>query len=606
MTDLACRDAQRLMAKEGGPLSQAEAVRYLALSLTCPVSWDRPYCERGYKQLEGSVNLLEAPPAISGDHPITLGDYSALPDHLSSFGAVKGVPQAARDGLTTRALGWLARTGDAGGVVSDVAEDACETRDPLRWDVLYAEQTDTTRWAPLPHTALERAPARKVVADPAGAYSFDNPHYLDLVLHNHGHFGSDAYRNWTGFQTVARELSAAACEDVLPDDRGLYRRLARGLGPGLTRDSEPCAIVAERLRRRVLEWAARAPAEQVAPVRAQVDALQGEPSAAREALARGLVSPWVSLVFAGAGLHYLQDMLSGGHVRVQRTAYDLRRSRYEHDADSANGVPAVVTTWGSSEELLLHGDGFLLDAPSPGARCDVAHEGPRSPEDVTHCHLVRQREALRAGTTAALLHWALGEDASANGYVVRHLLTGAPGHPTPPHTRDRIVPSGTLPSPPPPFSYQSFLFSTSLDAAGGAPQVGVRTVFLTELDRRANWMTSYHLGLLARLGSGEQSQLSGEFSYMFHWRWAARFLVNAGPFAYVGLGDFDTGASPFLGVGPNVGVSVLPEGWIRLPLEVSLHYRMPLRLLDARRPLREQRPFIEAHWVELSVGLAFL
>ena len=232
-TDAACDVAQRELAREaGGAISDERlAARYLALSLMCPATWDRPYCERGYKQLEGSVNLLEEPPAQSGDHAITLGDFSALPDHLASWGAVRGVPQAASEGLTTRTLRWLARTGDAGGVVSDVAEDGCETRVPLRWDLLYAEMreqssaqavgTGEQRLSP-----LARAPVRKVVSDPAGAYSFDNPQYLDLVLHNHGHFGAEAHGHWRGFHATARDLSEAACEEVLPEARRLYRSLA--------------------------------------------------------------------------------------------------------------------------------------------------------------------------------------------------------------------------------------------------------------------------------------------------------------------------------------------------------------------------------------------
>jgi hypothetical protein len=611
ITDQACLQAQREL---GRLLEEAAeeglAARYLALSLTCPESWDRPYCAGGYKQLEGGLNRLQAPPAQSHDHSITLGDFSALPDHLSEFGAVRGLARAARDGLTTRTLRWLARTGDAGGVISDVAEDACEARGPLHWEVLYREPDRVGPSVELPASPLLRAPAQKVVSDPAGAYSFDNPQYLDLVLHNHGHFGREAYRNWTGFHVTARDLADAACEQVLPPDRALFKALARGLAPfdqvgwrGAADDAvveQGCRVVAERVRLRILDWAQRAPPERVAPVRAQVARLSGPGSVERDALARSLVTPLLALVFEGAGLHYLQDSLSGGHVRVQRLAYDLETSRYQHDADSVHGVVARVTTAESSEEVVLFGDGYLLGTPLLASRCEGEESG-WSPLQVTHCLLQRQRAVILRASTASLLRWAQGP---GNAFSRRHLMVVAPGDPRPPEGVE--IPRGELPTPPPPFSYQSFLFSTSADVLGGPPQLGVRAVFLHELDSRANWMTSYHFGLLARLGRGPQSQLSGEFSYMFHWRWAARFLLNGGPFAFVGLGDFDRGASPFLGVGPNLGFSVLPEGWIRLPLEISLSYRLPVRLLDGRVPLRETRPRVDAHWIELSLGLAFL
>ncbi len=618
VTDRACRMAQEVL---GSRLRSGDASlpsRYLALSLTCPEAWTRPYCVDGYKQLEGSLNRLAKPPHQSGDYAITLGDFSALPDHLAAYGAVKGVPQAAREGLTTRTLRWLVRTGDAGGVISDVAEDGCETKGPLHWEALAGEPVWNPAWPAPPAAPSARAPVQRVVQDPAGAYSFDNPQYLDLVLHNHGHFGKEAYRNWTGFHATSRDLAAARCEDVLGADEDLLEDLADGLPafedvdwddlPDAERATRACALVAERVRLRVLEWSARAAPELVAPVRAEVALLSGPASAERDALAQSLVSPLVALVFEGAGLHYLQDGLSGGHVRVQRLAYDLKGSRYQHDEDGQNGVPAQFTTSTRVDELVLFGDGFVLGMPQPGSACDALADAP--PERITHCLLYRQRSALLTASTASLLHWA----GTGNDFVRAHLPITAPGEP-PPATRPDpdgqtgnivLIPRGALPTPPPPFSYQSFLFSTSVDAAGGPPQVGVRTVFLSELDSRANWMTSYHFGLLARLGQGEQSQLTGEFSYMFHWRYAARFLINAGPFAYGGLGGFQDRAEPFVGAGPNVGISLLPEGWIRLPLELSLSYRMPVRIWDSRVPLRDTRLRIDAHWVELAVGLAFM
>jgi hypothetical protein len=43
-----------------------------------------------------------------------------------------------------------------------------------------------------------------------------------------------------------------------------------------------------------------------------------------------------------------------------------------------------------------------------------------------------------------------------------------------------------------------------------------------------------------------------------------------------------------------------------MPLEVTLSYRMPLRMLDGQNGFRAPNGRIEAHWIELSLGLAFM
>jgi hypothetical protein len=58
----------------------------------------------------------------------------------------------------------------------------------------------------------------------------------------------------------------------------------------------------------------------------------------------------------------------------------------------------------------------------------------------------------------------------------------------------------------------------------------------------------------------------------------------------------------FAGLGPVVGLSALPEGWIKIPLEVTVSGRLPVTLLDGR----EGRGVgLEGWWLELSLGLAF-
>lgn len=564
LSDRACLEAQQKLA----PLvakDDAQAARYLALSLLCPARWEAPYCEGTYKQAEGTLNLIQ-PAKQSGDHSVTFGDLSALQDHLAELGAIRGVPQSANEGLTSRVLDWLDETGDAGGVVSDVAEDGCETLVPIRWSALLQEQkrldgvdTRLTKW-------LTRSPARKVVEDPAGAYSFDNPQYLDLVLHNHGHFGPAAWRNWAGLHATAHQLLSSRCEDILPD-------------------AAKCPELAAKLKLRVLAWSERAAPELVIPVMPYLEALRAEPGAGPKSMA--IFAPLVSFVFEGASLHYLQDSLSGGHVRVDRAAYGLYDSRGLHDADSRNGVPVRIRTMSASTELVLFGDGYLLDAKEEPFECDDKADA----EALTLCLLRTQRSWVLGASTASLAE-LLALDSK---FVAAHLPIAPPG------IDDGERPIGVPPTPPGPLSYQSILLSTSVDAAGGPPQLGVRTVFLTPLGQRANWMTSYHAGILTRLGQGRTSAVTGELAYMFHWRWAARWLINMGPYAFFGATGFGDRVRPILGIGPSVGTSVLPEGWIHLPLEVGVHYRMPVRLFDGTRNIG-----IEAHWVELTIGLAIM
>lgn len=633
-SDRACLEAQRRLGPAAAEDEQAGA-RYLALSLYCPERWDRPYCADGYKQLEANLNRLAAPPAESGDLAITLGDISALPDHLTSFGPVRGLPRAHQDGLLRRTLGWLRSTGDAGGMEGDVAEDACETERPIDWPGLErtlaaaAAQKDFSAQLPASFWELRaRAPLLRGAREPSAAYTFDNPQYLDMVRSNSAHFNPLSHETWTGFHATARRLLEQSCPELLALDDGDLEDLADGLSdfvdldfgalPPELRGERGCAVLAERIRRRVLDWSERAEPSLVEPVRRWVRVLAEGPGLDRDALTRRLVPAVLSLVFEGAGLHFLQDGFAGGHVRVSRAALSIEESRYEHDFDSEHGVAAYVRTERRVESQLLFGDDFLLGRLESGARCDNSRLGSPTPELVTACVLERQQARVLLSTTASLLDWALpdgvsdaddvnaprrcAQEGALPAFVCAQLPTAAPSlvRPSTGATLSRL---GALPIPPPPFAYQSFLVSTSLDLAGGPPELGVRAVFLSSLGSPANWMTSYHFGLMTRLGGGATSQVLGEFSYMFHWRWAARFLVNAGPYAFAGLRGLGQGDVPFAGLGPNVGISLLPEGWILLPLEVTLSYRMPLRLLDGREGLTAR---IEAHWLELAVGLAFI
>jgi arginase family enzyme len=49
--------------------------------------------------VEGNLNRLRDLPGAGGGHSVTLGDFSALADHLIEFGPVRGLAKAEEDGL---------------------------------------------------------------------------------------------------------------------------------------------------------------------------------------------------------------------------------------------------------------------------------------------------------------------------------------------------------------------------------------------------------------------------------------------------------------------------------------------------------------------------
>ena len=81
---------------------------------------------------------------------------------------------------------------------------------------------------------------------------------------------------------------------------------------------------------------------------------------------------------------------------------------------------------------------------------------------------------------------------------------------------------------------------------------------------------------------------------MFHWRWAARFLINAGVYTYGGFQGLGENVSVLWGLGPNVGMTLLPEGWTKIPLEFTFSYRFPLTLL-IHATASPPKPFEEKH-----------
>ena len=374
-----------------------------------------------------------------------------------------------------------------------------------------------------------------------------------------------------------------------------------------------CQVLALRIKERLLRWQKRAEPLLVEPVLSHLKQLEETPN---HPLAASTSDALLSLVFEALGLHFIQDNLAGGHLRVQRAAYGLAMARHMHDEDGRLGVVAFSQSTQQQRTLVAFGDGYLLGKPQKSLPVNCFEFGdneiPR--ELLSDCLMRRHRGFVVAQSTASLLHWASGnkplqqmdcQNKSIQSFICNHL----PINPSR-LRRPNGVTTGTLPQPPPPFAFQSISTSLSLDGAGGATQMGLRLVFLSELGQMAHWMTSYHLGLMktSRLNDAELrgEEMVLEMSYMFHWRWAARFLVNAGAFGFGGPRGLGDNVSFVMGTGPNVGFTFLPEGWTKMPLELSLSYRVPISLYDSRYGWSKRGIRVQAHWIEIAFGLAFM
>lgn len=629
--DRACGVAQEVLGARirAGRASQAEIDRYLALAVVCPNRQPASYCAGEVKQAEANLNRLEAP----GELAATFGDFAALPDHLSRFGPVRGMPAPAADeGLLATAFEWISSDPEAlGGIIGDVSENACES-EPTPWARV---ETDVTAYLtelraenfPAVNSAhfspLTRAPVPRGPRDPAGVYSFDNPHFLDLVLNDRNHFGERAFGTWLGFHSTAVDLAGRSCEQVMGFDGDALEDMAEGLPAFAAVDwdaLEPaalqargCAVLAERIRLRLGEWRARAEPAVVAPVADVLDRYGAAGPAALEPVVVGVMA----LVFEGSGLHYLQDGLSAGHLRTTDSQRALENRRFEHDFDNRHGITARTPTALGEKVYLAYGDSYLLgQALTESPDCAA----PATPEAVSDCMIRRQRGILVAASTASVLDWALGGpmygdvdgfckgDSEETRIICRSLPLGstrAAGYRETAGKDLRLI-TTPLAVPPPPFTYQSFTLNGSTDAAGSANQLGLDMAFYSAIGKDAGWLTSYRFGLRMAEGQREARRFSTDFAYGFHYRWAARFLLDYEPFVYAGFRGVSPDREFEMGIGPKVGFTALPEGWVKIPLEIGFAYRLPIRLLSSEAGLLGDAVDIEAHWLQITLGLAFM
>lgn len=629
-TDVACAHAQAMLAAElaDRPDDRLKA-RYVALGLYCPVDDPVDYCHDGYKVTRGALNLVQNP-AETGDFSVTLGDIAALPDHVSRFGPVRRIENAQDDGLVLRTLEWLTRRGSAGGVIEDVAEDACETDladfAGAKKDIEAALNQIRAHegYEAVPHGLLlpgMRDQPPKGPEDPTARYSFNNPHYLDLVLRNHTHFGEQAFSSWVGFHSAALAISQMRCEELVPSDPDVMEDLAddsaledthwEELGPAYGRTA--CDFFGQNLRDRLAFWLKSAPASTTAPVRGFVANLTPEQ-------ADQVVVELLALVFEGSGLHFLQDGLASGHMRTVRSRESLSEVRHDHNIDNQRGVVANMDTRAGEHVFWAHGDTYLLShIPGLGCVMDWQTLGQTEhplPDVLTACSIRHQRGVLAASTSASLLDWAVGGPAfeessecggldTIEGWICHTLPTRATvvsGANAPVHRVDALK-YGTLPVPPPAYSYESLSVRVGLDIPDNRTQLGVKLSFLEQLDHTGHWMTSYRVGLHTTLGGGPDNQWVIDASYQFHYRLSARFMFEAGPFLFGGLRDVYS-PSFFTGVGPSVGIAALPEGWINMPLEISLTYRLPLVMFTSNNGFFAD-DLVDGHWLQAGLGLAY-
>lgn len=681
-SDYACHRVQGMLAAQfrEQPPTPELAARYIALGLFCPVEWERNYCAEDAKQTLGHINLLEGAPEPGGKLSVTLGDYAALPDHFAHIGPIRNMPRADEQGLWSWTAKWLARDPGKGvrGVVANVAEDACQDDGLPPWrdierdiDTYLDETAKIGRPRAIAEgmlSPLSRASLIKGPSDPAGLYSFNNPHYLDLVLRNHHHFGLQAYSSWLGFHSAGVEIASGKCEQSLALPWRTVRKLARGIPEyedvdwSELEDENPdafarkgCRVLTRRIEQRVRVWAKTAPDELTAPVKVHLARLLEDPVVVGKEQGKGkskakdepgapvevnpmeaievarlrdaLAASVMALVFEGSSLHFLQDGLAAGHMRTIRTRGGLLEARYDHDRDNAEGVVAVMHTRSGRFPFVAFGDTYMLSPSLPGPRnCAFGERPPEDPVHVSNCLISHQRGVLAAVSMASLLDWALGgtlygeeleptadqPDVCASmpeneRFICMHLpsrATRVAGEEEPTGRPD-VMHHGSLPVPPPPYSYEALTTRIGFDVAGRAPQINVSFSLLSELDQLANWLTSYRLGVTASLGNGPEEQWFVDFAYSFHYRLAARVLFDGGASAYMGFRDFDRDATFFGGLSPVVGVTVLPEGWVKLPVELSFAFRFPINFFDSKAGFF-QAPLLEGYWIYTGFGIAVM
>lgn len=552
------------------------------------------YCKDSYKVKSSYINYFSKKQKLDGEYSLSLGDVTALADHIAHYGPLKNIPRAKNEGLLRYIEDYLGQVDEgADGFIEDVAEDSCELEQPIAWEKLSASIEESFKNNLITPTRsfmpVERAPLPKSSSDPAGVYTFDNPQYLDLILNNHHHFGNRSYETWLGYHANAISIKNKTCDEIFPTD-------------------DDCMSFKESIHKQVLRLIhSIEDKDYLVSIREE---LVKDKNLTSQTLER-ITTNFISLVFEAGGIHFLQDNFSGGHLRGNRGDMNLEDARYFHDTDSKNGVIAYLQTSHNDLSFLSYGDDFLL-SHSDFSDLSACKSDSKSRSVTSACLLVKQRELILGATAASLLDWAHGgvaydEDCNPkkNPKLCKYLPT-SPVSSEPVYvalkSRKKIR-RADLPQSPPDFSYQSLTFQKAFNNSNDILHLGMNLSLLNSLGSEATWLTSYNLSW--NYAHAENfGKNSFEFSYMFHWRWATRFLIGAAPYLELGEQYKDGVRKLYSGLGTKVGFSILPEGWIRLPLEFGVYVKTPLNLYDPEGV--KTRTNENSQIIEVSVGLAFL
>ncbi len=602
-TDDGCRRAQEVLASELARSPELTPA-FLALALACPVSWDKPYCAEGRKLARGHLNLLHSKRAHG--YSATLGDFSALGDHVSRQGPIKNLPRARGRGLVSEMLQWLVtKPRGVSGPIGHVADDACRTGGledfaqvgndiDDRLGAWADGQISSVPYGQLP--AVMRDPVPRGPHDRPMQYSFDNPHYLDLVLRNHHHFGEAAHDAWNGFHGAATRMMTRTCADLLVVDADEAEDLADdvpGYGgvdwdeiPGDQLAGRVCAMLGDVVRSRLAAWTLLAPQHLVASVKVALSGLEADPMLTDQVVVRLL-----SLIFEGTGLHYLQDGLAGGHMRTIRSREALVEVRHDHDADNRDGVAAVIETPVGAATFVAWGDGYLLGR-APATHCDWSSNDPPV---ISTCLLRQHRGVVAAATIASLVDWAHGGavyrgldcSAGVENTICRGLPVAAPrvAGPPPAQMRTTLLVPGNMPVPPPDFSFESLSVGFGLAPWTSTPLLSARFATFGEMDIPAHWLRSWQIRLETGLGTGANQTLGAEVGFGFHYRIYARVMLDLVPVVFAGVRDFSgSGMQAYAGLAPRIGLSMLPEGWVKIPIEFTLFLDQQIVFLATDSP----------------------
>lgn len=614
LTDNSCAILLEQLAQDTTVLANPQtSARFMALSILCPLQRQERYCKDGRK----NTRSLWYTPAPKDEHAITLGDYSALVDHISQLGPLVGYPRLHKAGLLRDSLLWLApKSKGLRGEIALIGKQTCVVDKQVDWKGV-ARDIETVSSAfqqtiPREYFATSRrAPLKEGLKDLSTLYSFLNPHYLDLVLQNDHHFGEKAYASWLGFHAMAMDIAQHECTQLLKPDKMLWKAFF----PNLPWDEHQprgqtqkmCAALQQSIDDRISQWSARHPetAQHIsqlssAPWRAQV------------------LSALIALIYEGAGLHYLQDGFSGGHVRVSRLGQGLGNSRHMHNEDCKHGVATTVGTHKGIHGFVAFGDGYLL-TPAGNLPPDCFSRAQLSKEQYSACLVAHQRRLMIDVGIASLTDWVQGgvlytdtprcSDTKWHELICAQLPTRAPlgvGLSSIDQPPKRLY-FGTIPDPPRPYSYESLSMLWAIEGTGKATQMGLNIRFTQEMGQKAHWMRSWDISLLSTTRGTTTTEALGHISHLFHWRMNARFLINLGPMIHLGWRGYGDNVNYFMGSGGYAGWTALPEGWTKIPLTISMNYRLPVTLFDTEHQGFSMEAIqIEGHWIELRFGLAFL